>query len=79
MKCKVLKKYYDPFEKVTKRPGEVVEIPEGRIEAYSPYVYDIEAPMPEKTEAKAPTIEEAKAAPSMRITERAKPAKKKVK
>ena len=79
MKCKVLKKYYDPFEKVIKRPGEIVEIPEERIETYSPYVYDIEAPAPEKVEVKAPTIEEAMAAPPMQITERAKPAKKKVK
>ena len=79
MRCKVFKKYYDPFEKVTKRPGEIVEIPEERINAYSPYVYDIEAPAPEKAEVKAATIEEAKAAPPMQITERVKPAKKKVK
>ena len=72
MKCKVLKKYYDPFEKVTKRPGELVEIPEEYIEAYSPYVCHMEAPAPEKVETKA--IE--KVVPPTQKAE--KPIKKKV-
>jgi hypothetical protein len=79
MKYKAIKKFYDPIGQKRVAAGEIVEIPEKYLEAYAPYIQDIEKPMPEPVEIKAPTIEEAKAAPPMQIIEKKKPGQKKVK
>ena len=42
MKRKVIKKFYDPFQKKRIYPGEIVEIAEEYLEGYRPYVEVIE-------------------------------------
>ena len=72
MKYKVIKKFYDPLEKRRMGLGDMVEVADEHLEAYKPYIEIPGAPKEKVVEKKAPTIEEAKAAPPMKVSERPK-------
>lgn len=72
MKYKVIKKFFDPFMQKRMAPGDTVEVADKHLDAYKECIEIPGAPKEKEIEQKAPTIEEAKAAPAMKITERPK-------
>ena len=72
MKYEVIKKFYDPFLQRRVMPGESIEVKNKHIEGYKGYIEIPGAPKEKAIEEKRVTIEEAMAAPAMKITERPK-------
>ena len=75
MKYKVTKKFFDPFSQKRMAQGDMVEVADEHLENYRPYIEIPGAPKEKAIEKKPPTIEEAKAAPPMQVTERPKKVK----
>lgn len=75
MKYLVLKKFYDPVEGKRKLPGEMVEVADEHLEGYKPYIKIDGLPAEEIVIKETPTIEQALAAPPMKIIEKNKPKK----
>jgi len=65
LEYKVTKKFFNPLTKTRINVGEMVEVPEQYLEGFLPYIT-----MEVKIEKIIPTIEEAKAAPPIKIVEK---------
>ena len=72
MKYKVLKPLFCPVAQRRFAVGDMVEVADEHLEAYKPYIEIPGTPKEKAVEKKAPTIEEAKAAPPMKVSERPK-------
>lgn len=72
MKYKVLKPLFCPVAQKRFAVGEMVEVSDEHLESYKPYIEVPGAPKEPEPEKAQVTIEEAKTAPAMQVTERPK-------
>lgn len=73
---KVIKKFFDPLSKTRKIVGDMIDIPEKFLDSYIGYVEIPGNVQSIETAVKVPTIDEAIAAPAIKIIEKRKPKKK---
>lgn len=80
MKCEVIKKYFDPFDKQYHFPNETVYIKDKHLDSYKGYVNPVEAPKPLKAKEEPkpqpkPVAVETEPLPAYKIEPKPKPKK----